>query len=51
VNEEQEEGGEVIHLRRTAGEMTGDGKLGLKRLGDQWKEHGSVYMSPVAGRP
>jgi hypothetical protein len=42
----------VSHLRRTADETTGDGKRGLKRLGGQWKpwkEHGCVYVSPVAG--
>src|SRR6266478_7893625 len=56
VNEEQQGDDEVNHQRWTAGEMTGDEKLGPKRLGDQWlwtpwREHGSAYVSLVAGRP
>lgn len=44
------------HLRRTADEKTGDVKVELKQLGDQWplrpwREHGSVCVSPVAGQP
>ena len=55
-NEEQQEDDGVSHLRRTADEIPGDGKLGLKRLDDQWlqtswRDHGSEYVSPIAGRP
>ena len=46
----------MSHLRRTADEIPGDGKLELKRLDDQWlqtswRDHGSVYASPIAERP
>jgi hypothetical protein len=51
VNEEQREGDEVNHWRWMAGEMTGDEKQEPKRSGDQWRVHGSVYVSPVAGGP
>ena len=55
-NEVQQGDDEESYLRRTADEMKGDGKLGLKRLDDQWpqtswRDHGSVYVSPIAGQP
>ncbi|KAH9985134.1 hypothetical protein BJV77DRAFT_965734 [Russula vinacea] len=50
VNEEQQGDDEVSYLQRTADEMKGDGKLGLKRLDDQWpqtswRDHGSVCVA------
>jgi len=55
MNEEQQEGDEM-NQQWTAGEMTGDEKLGLKRLGDQWlwmswREQGSLNELLMAEQP